>query len=87
MKMKNIFKTLSGRPKNGNITETIRPLIFYPQLLFCIITMFLGFSSTYPIEKLMFSVGSIALAWQLGWGMSIERFIKSEKNKDDLTSK
>jgi hypothetical protein len=35
-KINKFFKVLSGSPKEGEISECIKPLIFYPQIAFCI---------------------------------------------------
>lgn len=79
--MKKFFKLLSGRPKNGNVKECFKPFITIPQLILSIVLMIMAVKSN-SINSLFYGIMSIALSWQLGWGMSIERFIKDEnKNK------
>ena len=80
--MNKFFKGISGRPKEGQIKECIKPFIFYPQIALCIWAMYMGFKVNLGYEKFMFAFMSVAIAWQAGWGMSIERFINSDKNKD-----
>ncbi|MBX4266559.1 hypothetical protein [Clostridium estertheticum] len=80
--MNKFFKIISGRPKEGYLRECIKPYIFYPQITVCIWAMYMGFTIDIPYSKFMFAFMSVALAWQAGWGMSIERFLKSEKNKN-----
>lgn len=72
--MKNFFKKISGRPKDGEIIECIKPFIAIPQ---CILA--LGFL-IFAIKNNSFLSGITALliAWQIGWGMSIERFYKND---------
>ncbi|MDD4779161.1 MAG: hypothetical protein PHT02_00965 [Tissierellia bacterium] len=76
--MKNFFKILSGRPKNGNVVEYIKPFIFFPQLIIASIVMYQGFTCKHIGYKLILAIIAIIFAWQAGWGMSIERFVKSE---------
>lgn len=68
--MKHIFEILSGRPKDGDVIECIRPIIVMPQLMLTLLMMIWG------IGFKNFILGILALfsAWQMGWGMSIERF-------------
>jgi hypothetical protein len=80
--MKSIFKFLSGRPKNGDVIECIRPIVFFPCIIFGIILMYKGFTSQINIEKLLFAFLACMFIWQAGWSMSIERFRKSEINKE-----
>ena len=78
--IKIIFTYLSGKPKDGDVVENISILTIIGMLL-SIIMLYLGFR-TYPqhhIGSIYFGLMTIALAWQAGWGMSIERFNKSEK--------
>jgi len=77
--MNKFFKIISGRPKQGDITDCIKPFIFYPQIAVCIWIMFLGFTANHTFSKFIYAFLAVIIAWQAGWGMSIERFIKSEK--------
>ena len=42
----------------------------------------MGFTINSTYSKFMFAFISVAIAWQAGWGMSIERFTKSEKDNE-----
>lgn len=77
IKLKQIFKALSGRPKNGDIIECIRPMIVMPQLMMTLLLMAWGIGS----RNFMFGLLALLFAWQMGWGMSIERFSNSEKRQ------
>lgn len=79
--MNKFFKAISGKPKEGSIREYIKPFVFYPQIIFCIWSMYMGFTTNIPYAKFMFAFVSVAISWQAGWGMSIERFFKSEDKK------
>lgn len=74
--MKNIFKLLSGRPKDGDVIECIRPIIVLPQFMITILLMTWGIRFRNPLIGIM----ALIFAWQIGWGMSIERFNKNKNN-------
>ncbi|MDU4953775.1 hypothetical protein HF846_04125 [Clostridium cadaveris] len=77
--MKKIFERLSGKPKNGDIIECMRPYIAIPQTIIAIIIMIHAIKTVNIVAGLT----SLLLTWQVGWGMSIERFIQSEKQEED----
>ena len=77
--MNKFFKAISGRPKEGHLRECIRPYVFYPQIVFSVWAMYMGFTTNIPYAKFMFAFMSVAISWQAGWGMSIERYIKLEE--------
>lgn len=74
--MKNFFKLLSGEPKNGDIIQCIKLSIVIPQL---IITLLIWYTS-YEVNSMLLGLLGLLFAWQIGWGMSITRFIKHDKN-------
>lgn len=68
--MKKFFKYLSGRPKSGDIVECFKPFICIPILIIAIWLMYMAVSKGWFI----YGIASMMFCWQLGWGMSIERF-------------
>lgn len=70
--MKNLFKSLSGRPKDGKIQESIKPAIAIPQGFLSLLLMLIAINTNSILAGIM----SLLFAWQIGWGMSIERFKK-----------
>lgn len=76
--MKKYIKILSGRPKDGDIIECIRPVIVLPMFMMAFILMCWSIKSKY----LGFGLMSMLFSWQIGWGMSIERFKKSDEKED-----
>lgn len=77
IKLSQVFKALSGRPKDGDIIECIRPMIVMPQLMMTLLLMAWGIGS----KNFLFGLLALLFAWQMGWGMSIERFSNSEKKQ------
>jgi|GEM_PF-5475500 len=73
--MKKYIKKLSGRPKDGDIVECIRPFIVIPTFLLAFILMYWSIK----LNFIGFGIMSMLFSWQIGWGMSIERFKKSDK--------
>jgi hypothetical protein len=76
-KGKKIVENLSGRPKSGNIVECITPITGIPMFLFSLLFMILAIK----FKSFTFGFLSIIFAWQIGWGMSIERFNNNEKRR------
>lgn len=71
--MKKYIKMLSGRPKDGYIIECIRPFIVIPTFVLAFILMYCGIK----FNCIGFGIMSMLFSWQIGWGMSIERFKKN----------
>lgn len=72
---KELFKKITGRPKEGDIVECINPIIVLPLAMisfFCMLWAII-------FHNLFLGLFSMLLSWQIGWGMSIERFRNSEK--------
>ena len=72
---KEIFKKITGRPKEGDIVECINPIVVLPiamMSLFCMLWAII-------FHNIFLGLFSMLLSWQIGWGMSIERFRNSEK--------
>lgn len=72
---KEIFKKITSRPKEGDVIECINPIVVLPIAMmsfFCMLwaTIF---------HNIFLGLVSMLLSWQIGWGMSIERFKNSEK--------
>jgi hypothetical protein len=74
-----VFKSLSGRPKSGDIIECINPMTFISLLVVAFVIMFASFISNNLSLKFMWALGAVFLSWQAGWGMSIQRFHNSVK--------
>jgi len=72
--MKKYIKILSGRPKDGDIIECINPIVVLPTLMIAFILMCWGIKFKNPIYGIM----SMLFSWQVGWGMSVERFKKND---------
>lgn len=78
--IKIMFNKLSGKPKDGDVIEYISGLTTI-SIFLSVLMLYLGLR-TYPqhhIGSIYFGLMTIALAWQAGWGMSVERFKKSKK--------
>lgn len=77
--MKKIFKILSGEPKNGDIIESIKPVIVIPELILSVCIMIIAIKG----ESIILGLFSLLFSWQIGWGMSITRFFNEEdKNRE-----
>lgn len=76
--IKNILKILSGRPKSGNIIECIKPI----EVIGMFIISFFFMYWAILFNNIFLGVFSMMFSWQVGWGMSIERFINDDENKE-----
>lgn len=77
---KELFKKITGRPKEGDIIECIKPVVVLPTAM--VSFLFMVFSIKF--QNIFLGIFSMMFAWQIGWGMSIERFKNSEKkSKED----
>lgn len=76
---KELFKKITGRPKEGDVIECINPVIVLPIGMISICSMFMATKS----QNIFLGLFSLAFAWQIGWGMSIERFKNSERNNKE----
>ena len=74
---KELLKKITGRPKEGDVIECINPVTMLPIFMLSIIFMVAGIKR----DNLFCGLFSMLLSWQIGWGMSIERFKNSEKKK------
>lgn len=77
--MNKFFKWLSGKPKDGDIVDCIKPILFIPQMLFATYLMYCGFTVDVIAAKFIFAMMAVVISWQAGWGMSVIRFVKNEK--------
>lgn len=75
--MKKYIKMLSGRPKDGDIIECVRPFIVVPTFMLAFILMCWSIKFNF----IGFGIMSMLFSWQIGWGMSIERFKKNDKER------
>lgn len=72
---KELFKKMSGRPKEGDIIECIKPVVVLPIAMISFLSMVLAIK----FHNIFLGMFSMIFAWQIGWGMSMERFANSEK--------
>lgn len=73
--MKKILKKISGKPKDGDIIECINPIFASIQTIISFSLML----SAIRHDNILLGIMSLLFAWQIGWGMSIERFCKNEE--------
>ena len=66
---------MKNKFKEGQIIETFNPFLFFVALIIAVFLMSYAVHS----QQLLFGLGSLAFAWQSGWGMTIKRFHDSEK--------
>lgn len=76
--MKKLFKILSGKPKNGDIIESVNPFIVIPQTLLSLLLMIIAIKE----QQILTGILALLFAWQIGWGMSIDRYMNMEDKKN-----
>lgn len=74
---KELFKKITGCPKEGDIIECINPVVVLPIAMISFLSMVLAIK----FHNIFLGIFSMMFAWQIGWGMSIERFKNSEKRR------
>lgn len=74
---KELFKKMTGRPKEGDVIEYINPVVVLPIAMISFLSMVWAIK----FHNIFLGIFSMMFAWQIGWGMSIERFKNSEKGK------
>ena len=79
MKLKNIINILSDRPKSRDIIECIKPIEVIG--MFAISFFFMLWAIIF--HNIFLGLFSMIFSWQIGWGMSIERFKNSERNNKE----
>lgn len=75
--IKRFFKILSGKPKSGDVIESIRPTIVIPIWMLSIFLLHLSVR----YSNVFLGYFALLFSWQIGWGMSIERFNNIERRK------
>ena len=81
--IKKLLKILVNKPRVGSIIETINPILSVGLFLTSIFCIYIGSTveELDPLVSMTFMLFGIIFAWQVGWGMQIRRFEKSEKKK------
>lgn len=82
--MSKFFKMISGRPKNGNITECLSPIINIIQMAFVGFLFGLANIDKSLYGKFMFFTIATLAIWQIGWGMSLKRFTVYENRLKEI---
>lgn len=80
---KELFKKITGRPKEGDIIECINPIFVLSTATISFFFMLWAIL----FNNIFLGILSMIFSWQIGWGMSIERFKSSErkyKGKSDV---
>lgn len=80
-KINKLFKKISGEPKDVGFTESIKIVPFIMLWIISIGLVLYGFRENNPVISLL----GLPFAWQNGWGMSINRTIKSYRKKNEDT--
>lgn len=76
--IKELFKKITGKPKKGDVVECINPIVVLPMAMISFFFMLWAII----FHNLFLGLLSMAFAWQIGWGMSMERFRNDEKSED-----
>lgn len=76
-KVNKFFKLFSGRPKDIGVMESVKIVPFTLGWIIAIGLMYYACRT----NNILIGLGGLIFAWQNGWGMSIERYLKSEENK------